>query len=147
MNALALLAGSLIFIQNYYSLILMRLFQGMCVGFYSAIANLIVKELSPTEISGTMGTFPQLNVTLGVVFGCFFRYLLSYVFDNDPTSVNTWFILFGFTLITVALQTVVLLFVFPYETPKYLLLKGRNDEARQLVEIIYKRECVNQVLE
>jgi hypothetical protein len=45
------------------------------------------------------------------------------------------------------IQTLILLFVYPYETPKYLLLNKRDEEARKLVELIYKEEYVDQIIE
>jgi len=45
------------------------------------------------------------------------------------------------------IQTVVLLFVFPYETPKYLLSKGQDGEARRLIDILYKEEYANEIFE
>ena len=98
--------------------------QGFCVGFYSSIVSLIIKELAPTEISGTLGTLPQLNVTLGVFFGPLFKYILVKA-TGDESCKDFWWIVFGFTQITLVVQTVLLLFVFPYETPKYLLSVDR----------------------
>jgi len=39
------------------------------------------------------------------------------------------------------------LFVFPYETPKYLLSKGQDGEARRLIDILYKEEYANEIFE
>lgn len=116
------------------------------MGVYSALAPLIIKELSPTEISGTLGSYTQLFVTVGVFFGVFFAYILKKI-TGDDTGSDFWYILYGFPEITLVIQTVVLLFVYPYETPKYLLLNKREEEARQLIELIYKEEFVDQILE
>lgn len=124
MNALAFTVGALIFIPSFPILIFLRLCQGFCVGFFSAIAPLIIKELSPTEISGTLGSYAQLNVCLGVFSGCFLAYILKKA-TGDPSGKDFWFIVFGLTEVTIAIQTVVLIFIFPYETPKYLLSVGK----------------------
>lgn len=42
-NILAIAFGSLLLINNQYTFLLCRLFQGICVGFYSAITPLIIK--------------------------------------------------------------------------------------------------------
>lgn len=145
-NVFAFVVGSLIFIENFYVLVFLRLCQGFCVGFYSAIAPLIIKELSPVEISGTLGVFAQLNVAGGCFFGCFFEFILSAA-TGDKDGSQIWPFTFGFTLITLAVQTAVLLFVFPYETPRYLLLNNEEKEARKLIAVIYKEEFVDEVLE
>lgn len=124
MNVFAFIVGALIYIPSFYILIFLRLCQGFCVGFFSAIAPLIIKELSPTEISGTLGSYAQLNICLGVFTGCILTYILKKV-TGDPTCNDFWFIVFGLTEVTIAIQTIVLIFIFPYETPKYLLSVGK----------------------
>ena len=52
-----------------------RLIQGACVGIFSAIPPIIIKELSPIKVSGTVGTLVQLNITVGILIG----YLLTYI--------------------------------------------------------------------
>jgi len=112
-NVIALISGGFIYVPNFYSLLIFRFLQGFCVGAYSSVAPLMIKELSPTEISGTLGSYAQLLVTLGVFFGCIFKYILFKI-TGDNKGEDYWFLTFGFTEITVAIQTVVLLFVFPY---------------------------------
>jgi hypothetical protein len=38
------------------------------------------------------------------------------------------------------MQAVVLVFVFPFEAPKYLLLNDRRKECEDLLHVIYKDE-------
>ena len=47
-NGIALVVGFLIFIPNQLILFVARFIQGMCVGAYSAITPLIIKEFAPT---------------------------------------------------------------------------------------------------
>jgi MFS family permease len=42
-NTIALIAGSLIFIENFIVLLLIRLIQGLCVGAYSALVPILIK--------------------------------------------------------------------------------------------------------
>lgn len=126
MNVFAFIVGALIYIQYFPALVFFRICQGFCVGFFSAIAPLIIKELSPTEISGTLGSYAQLNICLGVFTGCIFTYILKKI-TGDETCKDFWFIVFGLPELTIAIQTVMLLFVFPYETPKYLLSMGKEE--------------------
>lgn len=91
-----MIVGALIYIENFYSLLFFRLCQGIFVGIYSSLASLIIKELSPTEISGTLGSYTQLNVCFGVFFGCIFSYILKKI-TGDDTGADFWYILYGFT--------------------------------------------------
>lgn len=56
----------------------------MCVGVFSALAPLVVKEISPIEISGTLGTAVQLNISFGVLFAYVLNYSLKKIM-NDLT--------------------------------------------------------------
>jgi SP family arabinose:H+ symporter-like MFS transporter len=57
-------------------LLFIRIIQGICVGFYSAIIPVIIKEISPNEISGTLGALNQLFIAFGVFFSFFFKFIL-----------------------------------------------------------------------
>lgn len=125
-NLCAFIVGGLIYIQNFYSLLCFRFCQGVFVGMYSALAPLIIKELAPTEISGTLGSYAQLCITFGISFACIFAYALKKI-TNDFTGRECWYYLYGFTEVTILIQSIILLFVFPYETPKYWLLIGKEE--------------------
>lgn len=57
------------------------------------------------------GAFNQLFVTLGILFAS----LLQYIFQTTLLMENEyWFILFGFTFITILAQTFLLLTVFNF---------------------------------
>lgn len=88
-----------------------------------------------------MGSYAQLFVCSGVTFGCFFAYILKKI-TGDSTGKEFWYYMYGFSEIPLVVQTIVLLVIFPYETPKYLLSVGREEEARQLLKVIYKDEFV-----
>lgn len=47
-NAIALICGVLVMIPNLYLFFVLRFFQGACIGLYSAIVPLLIKEYSPT---------------------------------------------------------------------------------------------------
>jgi MFS family permease len=76
--------GGLLFIRNVFTLMIFRVIQGMCVGVFSALAPLVVKEISPIEISGTLGTAVQLNISFGVLFAYVLNYSLKKIM-NDLT--------------------------------------------------------------
>lgn len=84
-----------------------------------------------------MGSYTQLMVAFGMFFGCFFSYILSQI-TGDTTGQDYWYYVYGFPQLTIILQTIVLLFVYPFETPKYLLLKGQEEKAKELIEELFK---------
>jgi hypothetical protein len=45
---------------------------------------------------------------------------------GDQTAKDYWYLVFGIPQIIIVIQTVLIAFVFPYETPKYLLTVGKE---------------------
>jgi SP family arabinose:H+ symporter-like MFS transporter len=82
-NAIAFVAGLLLYIKNPYTLFIVRILQGVCVGFYSAITPVIIKETSPNEISGTLGALNQFFIAFGCFFAFFFKFILEKAADDE----------------------------------------------------------------
>lgn len=57
---------------------------------------------------------------------------------------NYWRIIYIFPIFFLGLHSYQFIYSYPYETPKYLLEKGRKEEARELIEKIYKEEYVSE---
>ena len=68
----------------------------------------------------------------GLTLGYFLAYLLKKI-SGDLTGESFWPIIFGFPLLIICLQSFVLLYIYPFETPKYWLLAGNEAEARRLI--------------
>ena len=98
------------------------------------------------ELSGRLGIFVQLNITLGVLTGYLSTYLLKQM-TGDYTCESFWPVVFAIPLLVILTQSIVLLCIFPYETPKYLLQQGQEEKAIEILKIIYKSEYVDEVLE
>ena len=144
-NALLFAVGWLIFIQNFPMLVICRLFQGICVGFFTSMVPLIINEISPLELSGAVGTYTQLNILLGVFFGCISPYILLKI-TGDSSGWAYWYLVFGLPQVVILIQAIVLLIVYPYETPKYHLTLGEEEEAKNLIAVLYKPEFLEEIL-
>lgn len=107
---------------NLYTLFIGRIIQGIVVGIIAGIASIMIKEFSPTSISGSMGSLQGLFVGLGILIAFF----LSYIFSLFMSPYSYYIIVFGFILVVTISQQLLLMFVYTNETPKYLLLKGRD---------------------
>jgi SP family sugar:H+ symporter-like MFS transporter len=110
--------------------------QGFCVGTYSSIVPVMVKEYSPLALNGPLGAIQNIMIACGFLLGFIVPYLFSLGFKPE----TYWFYAFGFPLLTVGVHQILLMTIFTSETPKYLLTKGRNDEAKELIAMIYKEE-------
>ena len=61
----------------------MRIIQGVCIGLYSSIVPMYIKEMSPINLAGTFGAFVQVFMAIGTFFAFFFTYLMSLILDDD----------------------------------------------------------------
>jgi MFS family permease len=106
-------------LTNYQIYFAVRFLQGVTCGLFSAVIPMIVKEASPHDMGSITGSFTNLSIIFGLFFVYMFGYLLKLA-SGDPSGGATWQVLFLFPVLTVALQSIILVKVFPYETPKYL---------------------------
>ena len=115
----------------------------MC-GIFRSITPLTVKELSPIELAGTMNLVNNIAISLGYFIG----YILGWMSSAILSDANySYLLVFGATFIISFIQLVWVKIIFPYETPKYLLLNGRFDEAKEVIEKIYLPEYFKRILE
>lgn len=99
---------------------------GLAIGLASAIAPVYVSEIAPTEIRGRLITLFQLAITVGILVA----YLVGLAFESSEGW--RWMLGLG------ALPALLLFFGVARApiSPRWLVLKGRNDEARaQLAEL------------
>lgn len=80
--------------------------------------------MAPKELAGSLGSYVQMSVSVGAVFGGAFSYALQKI-TGDSTGSEYWRILMAFPELMILSQTLILVFVFPYETPKYWLTQGK----------------------
>lgn len=121
-NIVSLVVVALTLIPNFPLLVVCRLIQGICAGLYTSIVPVMVKETVPYEVSGTFGAFLQLFTGVGAIVAILVQKIIT---DTTGDQSLYWRIPFGFPIITVILQSVILLFAYNFETPKYLLLNDR----------------------
>ena len=81
-----------------------------------------------------MGSQHQILTSLGLIYSFVQTYFLSLLMSSDQYWRVVYFCPVGLLLLYIYNTRV----NFPYETMRYLLEKGREDEARELGNIIYK---------
>ena len=125
-------------------LILFRFLGGVGVGVASILAPLYISELSPAHLRGRMVSLYQLAITLGILIAYFCNaWLQSSATDWGFTSSflqwilvdEVWRAMFGMEIIP-ALVFVVFLFFIP-ESPRWLVVRGRSQEAVTLMDRIW----------
>lgn len=106
-----------------------RFVMGFGVGVGSLIAPLYISESAPTKYRGSLVVFNVLAITGGQ--------LIAYGVGAGLTHVNNgWRILVGLSIIPPVIQLVT--FFFLPDTPRFLIMKGRYDEAAGVLKRTYK---------
>ncbi len=111
---------------NFETLIVGRLFVGIAIGIASLSVPMYVSELSPPKIRGVCVALNQLMVTIGILCAFGVDYWFSY-------SQN-WRMMLGISAIPASILFIAMLFL--PETPRWLLSKGRKDQAMNIFEKI-----------
>ena len=113
---------------SFFSFIVARFLGGLAVGGVSLLSPMYVSEVSPPTMRGRMGTLYQMSIVVGIIVSYGINFLLR------DTGVNNWRWMF---LSGVAPSAVFLTCVtLAPESPRYLALKGRMQEAFALLERI-----------
>lgn len=96
-----------------------RVITGVAVGFASTVAPLYAAEMAPAWIRGRIVSSYQLAITVGI--------FLAYLADDALTGGDHWREMFALAVIPGVLLVVAFLIV--PESARWLLGKGRRDEA------------------
>lgn len=113
-------------------LILWRVIGGLGIGIASVIAPAYIAEIAPRQIRGGLASLQQLAITLGIFTALLSDAVLAGVAGGASEQLwwglEAWRWMF---LVGVVPSTVygVLAFTLP-ESPRFLIAKGRKDEAR-----------------
>lgn len=105
----------LIWAQNLAMLIIGRVFLGISCGGFCVAAPLFIGEISQKEIRGTLGSFFQLMITIGILF----VYAVG-------AGVNVFWLSIICGIIPLVFGAI---FMFMPESPTYLVMKDNNQGA------------------
>ena len=134
-------------------LVIYRIVGGLGIGFASMAAPMYIAEISPAASRGKMVSLYQL----AIVFGFFSVFLATYFIGGGNTiDLSTaqlqaahghnlergWRVMFWSEL-PVALIFMVMLFFVPH-SPRWLAMKNRDEEAREVLQGLYGDENLAQ---
>ncbi|KAI6672948.1 hypothetical protein NL676_000854 [Syzygium grande] len=111
------------FADSFLVLMIGRLLAGVGLGFGGMITSLYIAEISPAISRGTLTSFPEIFVNLGILLG----YISNYVFAGLSVHIN-WRVMLGVGILP-SVFIGFALFVIP-ESPRWLVMQNRVEEAR-----------------
>lgn len=125
-------------------LVVFRIIGGIAIGIASMNAPMYIAEIAPAEKRGNLVTFYQL----AIVVGFFVVFLVTYFIGNDLTETENisfgWRYMFWSELIP-AFLFLILLFFVP-KSPRWLMLKGKEAEAKSILARIHGVEVAKREL-
>lgn len=123
--ALMFVVGSLLcgFAGNLTTLTLARLLLGAAIGASSMAAPMFLAELAPASARGAVVSAYQLLITIGI--------LVAYAVDLSLSGAQDWRLMLGLGVVPAAIALVGVL--FSPESPRWLILKERHDEAHGVI--------------
>jgi SP family arabinose:H+ symporter-like MFS transporter len=112
--------------------IVARFAGGLAVGAASILSPMYVAEVSPPKMRGRLVTMYQFSIVLGILIS----YCINYALHDAGPDNWRWMFLTGVVPSVIFFA----LLVRAPETPRYLCMRGRDDEARAILERIGGRE-------
>jgi SP family xylose:H+ symportor-like MFS transporter len=130
-----------------WTFVFYRIVGGVGVGLASMLSPMYIAEIAPAKIRGNLVAWNQLAIIFGMLVIYFVNYGIAKSGDSQAwLDTVGWRYMFG----SEAIPCVIflgLLFLVP-ETPRYLMLRGREAEARTvLARLLPVGECERELAE
>ena len=119
-------------------LVIYRFIGGLAIGGSSVLAPLYISEISPAKIRGRLVGINQLAIVTGILCAFFSNYILI------DTGANNWRWMFMAGTVP-AIAFFVLLF-FISSSPRWLVIAGKPEHARNVIRRINPYENVDVML-
>ncbi|MGC1203890.1 MAG: sugar porter family MFS transporter [Flavobacteriaceae bacterium] len=115
-------------VNDPYTFAFFRFLGGVGVGASTIAAPAYVSEIAPADKRGRLVALYQFNIVLGILIAFLSNYLLRNIGEN------AWRWMIGVEAFPALIYTL-LIFTVP-KSPRWLISKNRNEEAKKVLEII-----------
>ncbi|MCU7548803.1 sugar porter family MFS transporter [Chitinophagaceae bacterium LB-8] len=139
------------FAPDAFFLIVFRLIGGLGIGVASVICPMYIAELAPSHIRGKLVTYYQLAITIGILLAYFSNATIqSYAHNSSNSHIDWQQLLFHqefwrgmFAAGIIPALIFVVMIAFIPESPRWLAMKKRTDEAKQVLTKILNAQQAN----
>ncbi|KAF5762520.1 putative major facilitator, sugar transporter, major facilitator superfamily [Helianthus annuus] len=121
---------------SVYVLLVARLLDGFGIGLAVTLVPLYISETAPSDIRGLLNTFPQFTGCVGM----FLAYTM--VFFMSLQSSASWRMMLGVLSLPSIAYFILAVFYLP-ESPRWLVSKGKMDEAKHVLQLLRGKEDVS----
>ncbi|MEO6078342.1 MAG: sugar porter family MFS transporter [Steroidobacteraceae bacterium] len=116
------------FCWNLESFYVFRFIGGLAIGASSVLAPVYISEIAPASRRGKLTGLFQFNI----VFGILLAYVSNFIVQEAAPGADLWRLKLGIAGVP-AILFAVLMYTIP-QSPRWLSLRGRRDEARASLE-------------
>lgn len=117
---------------------LYRIIGGIGVGLASMLSPLYIAEIAPRTSRGRLVSYNQMAIVLGILLVYFVNWVIAIQGDDQWVKAVGWRLMLASEAVPALLFLVLLLFV--PDSPRWLVMKGRREEAMALLERLLGRE-------
>ena len=142
---------------DFNQLVIYRIIGGVGIGVVSIISPLYISEVAVAQYRGRLVSLYQLAVTIGFLGAYLVNYqLLGYSMSNPDVSTGWWNLvlvsevwrgMLGMETLPATMFFIIIFFI--PESPRWLILKGKEEKATNILERIYtsSKEALFQLTE
>lgn len=132
--------------DTFIVFVIFRILGGVGVGLASMVVPMYLAEIAPADRRGALVGYYQLAIVIGIVMVYFVNYFIALQGDAFWNLMQGWRWMFGSELFP-SLIFLGFIFLLP-ESPRWLLMKGKTNEAKLvLFSINSKEESQRELLE
>lgn len=131
--------------EDAYSFVIFRIIGGIGVGIASMISPMYIAEIAPANVRGKLVSFNQFAIIFGMLLIYFVNYFIAQQ-GNEQWLLNEGWRWMFFSGVIPAGIFFILLFFVP-ETPRYLVMKGKEEKALKVLKKISGDASASKILQ
>ncbi len=139
--AFGLVGVSFTLLKHFKMQLFGRLIYGVAAGLSSVVSPRFIEEYVPLELCGSCITVFAFAQNLGILIAMSIAYILPEDSDTEALEVNeTWRWIFGLPIFIYAIIFLCLVFLVPYDSPKFHMQQGQRQKAIKSIHMVYNTE-------
>lgn len=123
---------------SYEILIGARMIGGIGFGAALVLAPMYIAEIAPPERRGVLVSIQQFNIVIGFSVSYFSNYAMLNAVGDVFTELNVWRWMLGIEFLPAIFYFIAMFFV--PRSPRWLLSKGKEEEAEQVLVRVFGKE-------
>ncbi|HEX2394550.1 MAG TPA: D-xylose transporter XylE [Bacteroidales bacterium] len=127
-----------------YSFVIYRIIGGIGVGIASMISPMYIAEIAPAGVRGKLVSWNQFAIIFGMLVIYFVNYFIAKQGNEQWLTETGWRWMFFSGAIPAAIFLLLLFFV--PETPRYLVIRGKENKALDVLNRIAGKDEAKNIL-